>query len=71
MTTPRTPWYPGKIKPVRVGWYEVKRSSAIGVDYWDGTNWCWTPNECASFIPYIGPEQNALPWRGLMWEVLE
>lgn len=59
----RTPWYPIRIKPVRVGWYEYRgwqlgtglraRWNGTFFETWDGVNF-WHLGDCA------GDE-----WRGL------
>jgi hypothetical protein len=56
-----TPWYPGSVKPVRVGLYEQKHYSVdcIEMYYWNGSVWelPTLPVECN--------DQNR-PWRGLI-----
>jgi hypothetical protein len=53
-----TPWYPGNIKPVREGWYEVRcefKNVCGGMHYWNGKWWD---------VPPFG-ETFARPWRGV------
>ena len=58
----KTPWYPGTIKPVRVGWYEVELlENDIHLDWWDGKRWKSDPTA----YPYYKREQDNYPWRGL------
>jgi len=64
MSNELTPWFPAKVRPVRVGYYE--RDYGISVDevpdYWDGRRWWVVPvsnlNERMAGVPN-------LPWRGL------
>jgi hypothetical protein len=42
-----TPWFPGHIKPVRPGVYEVRFSAMGGFAYWDGSLWGWAQITCA------------------------
>ena len=35
----RTPWFPGTVKPVRVGLYEVEDCGWVYLDYFDGEYW--------------------------------
>lgn len=49
MTSIKTPWFPGTVNPVRVGFYEVGHSRYVhhrskfkltpGRRYWDGKSW--------------------------------
>lgn len=38
-----TPWFPGSVKPVRVGWYEVicklNMFNYVQTLYWSGLRW--------------------------------
>ena len=56
-----TPWYPGTVKPVRVGFYEREYPSGevIWQCFWNGRIWInpWNPPQHSEF-------QN-LQWRGL------
>jgi hypothetical protein len=73
-----TPWFPGHIKPVRVGVYQQRLSNnpdaCIGYQYWDGGLWWWwreNPNDAyrsrMSDIYPIHKFQND-SWRGLTKE---
>ena len=66
-----TPWYPGEIKPIRIGFYErmYHRGQAYFC-WWDGAQF-----GLASEVPSVGkvgvhsilissPYQN-IPWRGM------
>lgn len=63
-----TDWYPGDVKPVRVGVYEREYPlSGIGCYCkWDGKMWHsgYENVDRASIEPAISNIQN-LPWRGL------
>lgn len=56
----RTPWYPIRVKPVRVGWYEYKYDELIGFTEarWDGHAWHFEDDSV--LIPLLGDK-----WRGL------
>lgn len=58
----KTPWYPGSIKPVRVGSYERLYSMPGFRDWWTGTHWVMWDAE--------GPKAMTQdrPWRGLTKE---
>jgi hypothetical protein len=64
----RTPWFPGTVKPMRVGVYEREYGE---YDFlycrWDGKYWyacAMTPKQ-AEKAPGLSAMQN-LPWRGVM-----
>jgi hypothetical protein len=60
--TPVTDWFPGEVKPVRVGWWERKIPFSFDLQsgcmttrtYWDGSKW--------------DSQYQSLPWRGLVEE---
>jgi hypothetical protein len=59
-----TEWYPAHIKPVRIGWYEV-RSSVVPegeMMFWDGGLLWWTGRGGGVFC---GPLVPGDMWRGL------
>ena len=67
-----TPWYPGHVKPVRVGVYERKyRNINDNSVYsrWNGEKWF-----CGSFHVHFAEEDmepssyQSLPWRGIAKE---
>ena len=63
-----TPWYPGEVKPVRVGVYEMlfAEPNIATFSWWDGKQWCCiddTPAEAAQWV--ARSEYQNLPWRGL------
>lgn len=54
-----TDWYPGTVKPVRIGWYEVKTTMYNGrMRYWNGACWMDSCLCCKCF-------DQEKPWRGL------
>lgn len=65
-----TPWFPGNVKPVRVGVYQRPYGS---YDYplycwWDGKEWsagARTPFE-AKQTRYGSGDQGHMPWRGIL-----
>lgn len=54
-----TPWYPGHIKPVREGWYQVQCDEKVcsGQHYFDGTDW--------SLFEFVTVLVESVPWRGM------
>lgn len=62
-----TDWFPGDIKPIRVGIYERRYSESINFSKWNGEYWSFgyysvdLANERGH---YLSQYQN-LPWRGL------
>lgn len=69
-----TPWYPGHVKPVRVGVYERDyaenpKSSRPRFCYWDGAAWgCYgmTKDNAKNFS--LASAAQSLPWRGIAKE---
>lgn len=67
-----TPWFSHKVKPVRVGAYEVRDADKAAFDhgkfaYWNGAAWSWAclkPYHAANYPNCYGAEQ-AKQWRGL------
>lgn len=58
----KTDWYPGDLRPVRVGWYEVKNhfvSRRPQKFFWDG--YVWRANPIAQY--HYSFQKHA--WRGL------
>ena len=53
-----TGWFPGDVKPVRVGEYERLYGNNPYIDKWNGQKWVYGPagEECFTQIR---------PWRGL------
>jgi hypothetical protein len=65
-----TPWFPGTVKPVRVGVYEREyRTGDVGYCYWNGQIWSWktttTPTDALRLQDTRSPYQN-IPWRGVL-----
>lgn len=72
MAAPKlTPWFPGSVKPVRVGVYERDYDRGYPVySRWDGKHWLWTydsSRQAAIEQGKLSPFQN-IPWRGLAEE---
>lgn len=69
---PRSAWYSWRIKPVRVGWYEIRygRENGIypadpdGLRYWDGRAWLFGPGEGQCLMG----DHEADAWRGVASE---
>ena len=70
-----TEWYPGHIKPVRVGVYErdygpTENGESIFC-HWNGKRWSWGGNSvddvqrAMSVVKEISSGRQSLPWRGL------
>lgn len=65
MTAQKTPWYPGSVKPVRVGLYERDYGDPEDMDLipdiWTGEVWLYggTDGGCLG----MAADQNR-PWRG-------
>jgi hypothetical protein len=64
----RTLWYPGNVKPVRVGAYEkVHNSFEKCYQWWNGKWWgicCISPDYAMAYNDQESQYQT-LPWRGL------
>ena len=65
-----TPWFPGTVKPVRVGVYErdYNPSPTSNYCYWNGEEWSTreqTPKKALEefFVPSLYQD---LPWRGVL-----
>lgn len=63
-----TPWYPGDVKPVRVGVYQTKNQIDKGAVYqrWNGLFWCLccdTPDRAATWDDQSLFQRSK--WRGL------
>lgn len=56
-----TKWYPGSIKPIRIGMYERRQLHGqytyIFLSYWNGKKWCRKWDHQASLY-------QSLRWRG-------
>ncbi len=68
----RTPWYPSKTKPVRVGVYEVQVKELTNemFSYWNGKTWGWAEYSLQDAEKYkhnVGGNQEKV-WRGLTKE---
>ncbi len=70
-----TPWFLAKVKPTRVGVYELdwhgdgRRNGGMGFNYWDGRQWLFgsatpeaTVRELPTSIPLFNQRRR---WRGL------
>ncbi len=62
-----TPWYPGTIKPVRVGVYERRYpDGATLYSLWDGVQWYWAWDTAAlASREYKYTYTQTIPWRGV------
>lgn len=61
-----TPWFPTRVKPARVGYYETKYSGStedeVCMRYWDGKEWRISPTRISLFgLCGISGDK----WRGL------
>lgn len=60
-----TPWFHGRTKPIRRGWYECRDPECpyehTQFDWWNGSAWCKKPGARA----YPRRKQNDFEWRGL------
>lgn len=62
----RTPWFTGRVKPVRPGVYQRNFGYAVKFARWDGKRWFmsqYTPREAEEDTWPSG--YSSLPWRGL------
>lgn len=59
MSKKLTPWFPHKIKPVHVGWYDAEHRYEEDPWYWDGKLWRNAPGS------WVCLTQNR-KWRGLL-----
>ena len=57
-----TPWFSGREKPSRVGWYERIFSHSLCRHYWNGAQWKYRPDS----IPTIHQVGDYPCWRGLL-----
>jgi hypothetical protein len=63
-----TPWYPGDVKPVRVGVYERKSHTGT-FSYWDGKRWGMGAHFARQAANDRDPSAfQREPWRGLTKE---
>ena len=65
-----TPWFPGTVKPVRVGVYErqysLMRSERLYC-HWDGKYWyAWAMTPKQAEKAYTLSALQNLPWRGVL-----
>lgn len=64
-----TPWFPGTVKPVRVGVYERKFPNGWrSYNYWNGKAWpspSPVPKGAEIFKSFCSPYQD-LSWRGVL-----
>jgi len=64
----QTQWYPGTIKPVRVGVYKQRNDARVGYQFWDLKRWhawCETPEQAALATTIAHDSFQNDPWRGL------
>lgn len=69
MSKKLTPWFPGDVKPVRKGLYELRRwvmpklpvGSVCNCAYWNGAEWCFGLDRHAR----LADVSSADGWRGL------
>ncbi len=65
----KTRWFPGSVKPARVGVYQQKNPHGIiGYQRWDGAFWyCWAPSVDAAARSMCRAANSFQrdPWRGL------
>lgn len=75
MTAKLTPWFPGHIKPVRVGVYQLPSGGGekeTGFQYWNGSAWgMWTFTATTAYL-FRGSLANDMyqndKWHGLAKE---
>jgi hypothetical protein len=63
-----TPWFPGHIKPLRVGVYERQRAAFWTIfSYWDGKRWGFNHDTAADALRdrKFHSYSQGMPWRGL------
>lgn len=67
-----TPWFPGNVKPVRVGVYERKPTEFTGLggkySFWNGNKWLLsaeTIQEAAEEGCWVWSFEQKTPWRGV------
>ena len=64
-----TTWFPGDVKPVRVGVYERKynMSRFYCYCYWDGEYWhVWAETPMVAEKAFLISALQNLPWRGAL-----
>lgn len=65
----KTPWFPGDVKPVRVGWYQREYTGTGDVidtpDWFDGEKWYLGMRGGKSTLPAFTQGRR---WRGLTKE---
>lgn len=62
-----TPWYPGDVKPVRVGVYERDHVHDVRYSYWNGHYWGgWAKKRTHARNNKDAPSAlQSIPWRGI------
>ena len=64
-----TPWFPGDVKPVRVGVYQRSGHGLHPFSYWDGLHWCrstTSPKDAEAFgRRHVQSIFQTIKWRGL------
>ena len=62
-----TPWFPGTVKPVRVGVYERLYNTQTFYCLWDGEYWhVWATTQVAAEKVFGFSAYQNFPWRGVM-----
>jgi hypothetical protein len=64
-----TEWYPGDIKPIRIGIYQRKRNGIVIYSFWDGKEWKAggeTIRDALRMKVWIAVYQDA-EWRGVVF----
>lgn len=62
-----TEWFPGDVKPMRVGVYETKPDNSVTYQHWDGEQWGFCAIDPLSALNGIGLRSGTqdAKWRGL------
>jgi hypothetical protein len=69
-----TPWFPGNVRPVRVGVYERRQPSkwcSTQYSYWDGQHWGGShsmPSDAYDYGRHSASLMQSVAWRGLTKE---
>lgn len=59
----KTAWYPGDVRPARIGWYETSYwTDDLAKQFWTGAKWVWRPDDEMPTTMGAGSQNK---WRGL------
>lgn len=63
----KTAWYPGTVKPARVGVYERKLFGGLHFSCWDGQQWKLGQRGSITLAAdcWLQSGYQSVPWRGL------